>query len=103
MSSGLLPTHCRNGAIEKMLLEDIYLERRARFRRNDDKRPFDIDGGFYRKNLPRIGGVKNVKVRVTIRAADDRSHHVRRQARAAHPKQHHVGHSLRLDLTRKLK
>jgi hypothetical protein len=86
--------------MKEVLLEDVHLEGRARFRGNQKQRVRPVDRAVDRADLSRIGGIDDVEVRTIFGAANDRAHHLRRETRTAHPEQHHVGHAFGFDLVR---
>src|SRR5688572_22285304 len=78
--------------LEKVLLEDIGLERRAGLARDDEQRASQIDFVFARLDLRRIGRVEDVEFRKRLDRAEGLLHHLGTQARTSHSKQHDVGH-----------
>ena len=89
------PASCRADelldALEEILLEDVRLERRARFARDDEERVAQIDFALERSDLRRIGRIEHVQLREAGDLAERRPHHFGTEARSAHAQQQHMG------------
>ena len=66
-------------AMEKVLLQDVHLEGRPRFRCDEKQRPAKIDCPLHREDLSGIGRVDDVQVWIAFGAADDLAHHLGRR------------------------
>ncbi len=86
------------GALEEILLEDVGFERAARFARDDEQRPLQVDRAFDAADLRRIGRVDDLQSREARPAAKALRQHLGAEARSAHAEQQDVGEPGALDL-----
>ena len=78
-------------AVEEILLEDVRLERRSRFARDDEERVLQIDLVLERLHLRRVGRIEHVQFREPGDRPEGLLHHFGTEARSPHSQQHHVG------------
>ena len=83
---------------EKVLLENIGLERGAGLAGNDEESTGQVDFVFRCLDLRRIGGVEHVQSRETCDLAESHRQHIRAQTGTAHAQQQDVGEVLYLDV-----
>src|SRR5579872_817971 len=72
------------GSLKEILLEDIRLERAARFAGNDEQRFRDVDLMFERLYLRGIGGIQNVESRELRNPSERHPQYFRAKARSPH-------------------
>ena len=83
-AAGLLAAHELLDAGEKVLAEDVRLERRPRLARDDEQGVLQIDGALEGLHLGRIGRIEHMKLRKPVDLPERRSDDFRAEARSAH-------------------
>src|SRR5882724_7022367 len=72
------------GLLEEILLENIWLERAARFAGDDEQALFRVDLRLRCPNLRRVGGIQNEQLRASGNLAERHLQHFWTQTRPAH-------------------
>ena len=101
LAAGAIATGGMRHVIEEIILEQAGFDRAARLARHDEQRAGDINCGFGRPDLRRIGAVENVQPRPPLATPENLCQHFGAEARTAHPEQQDVGEPLPLHLLRK--
>src|SRR5215472_4916647 len=102
LTAGLAGADRLSGAFKEILLEDVRLERAARFAGNDEKGFCDLDLMFKGFDLRGVGRVQDVQHRKTRQVSEGHTQDFRAQTRSSHAEQQHVLKAARLNLLREL-
>ena len=91
MAAGLLLADGPLYAVEEVVLEHVRLEGRARFRRDDEQGPREVDRLLDRLHLRRVGRIEDAQLREARPRAEGLGQHLGAEAGPAHAEQHGVG------------
>jgi hypothetical protein len=90
-TAGFLRANDLLDAVEEILLENVGLERRSRFARDDEERVLQIDLVLERLHLGRVGRIEYVKLRIAADLSEGLFQHFGTQTRSPHAQQQDIG------------